>query len=116
ETEIGDARFVLRIDDDIRWLEIAVQHALRVRIMNCLRNLACIFRRTLCRQWTIVNNVRERPSLDVIHREVMMSIALTRFVDANNVRMLQMRGGFGLAAEPEHFLFARELPRENHLQ
>src|SRR5215212_3223189 len=46
----------------------------------------------------------------------MVAVAFTGFVDADNVRMLKMRRGFGFAAEPQYFLFARELSRENHLQ
>src|SRR6185503_14306036 len=103
-------------DHDVRRLEIAVQHPLRMRVVNRLRNLARVPRRALRRQRTIANNVSERASPDVIHREVMMTIPLAGLVNADNVWMLKVSGGLGFAAEPKHFLFARELPRENHLQ
>src|SRR5688572_23365047 len=63
-----------------------------------------------------MENVGQRPTLNEVHREVMVPIKLAGLVNANDIRVLQVCGGLRFAAEAEHLLFAGKLPRQDHLQ
>ena len=54
-------------------------------------------------------------SLDIIHREERLAFHLADFVDGDNVRVPEARGGLGLALEPFHHLLAGALAEQQHL-
>src|SRR5882762_10011954 len=107
---------VVAIKNDIRWFEIAVQHALRMRVMDRLCDGARVCCGALRGEWSVADHLGECPPLHEIHGKVMVAVPFPGLMDADNVRMLQMSGGFRLAAKTQHILFAGELPCQNHFE
>jgi hypothetical protein len=46
----------------------------------------------------------------------VLSIGLAGLVNADDIPVLKMSGGFRFASEPQHLLLARELPGQQHFQ
>ena len=116
QSEIGNARLAGVVQEDVRGFEVAVQHALAVRVVDGLGDLldqyACLARG----QWAIAHQLGQSLALDVIHREEGIALVLAHFVDGDDVGMLQARGGFGLRAKARYFRGAGEFARQNHFQ
>ena len=58
----------------------------------------------------------ERSPFHELHHEVMAAHGFADFVDGNDVRVFQLRGGLGLGAEAFHFLVGGESSGENELE
>src|SRR4051812_22118689 len=95
-------RLPLRINQNIRRLQIAMQGSPLMREMNRFGNLLHERRGGRGRQWTFTHDLREVFPLDKVHREIMLPFEITDFVDRDYVRMLQIRGGFSFGAESSH--------------
>ncbi len=58
----------------------------------------------------------QRAAFDEIHREEMLAVHLSRFVDADDVRMSQAASGAGLGVEAADVVRGSEPARQNHLE
>src|SRR5262245_41321186 len=106
QAEIRDTRRLEWIDEDVRWLEIAMQHAMLVRVVNGFSDGPEKGRRPFGRQRLLAHEFAEMTTLDVIHREVGLAFVLADFVDGNDVRMLKIGRRAGFRAKPfDEFLF-----------
>ena len=59
---------------------------------------------------------REIAAVDQLHAEVMVSLVLADLVDRHDVRMIQVRRGLRLQAEPLEIIGRREPAGPDHLQ
>ena len=101
QAKIGDARLIGgRVNQHVRRLEIAMQDASLVRVMNRFGNELDVPRGFRAAQWTVAHELREVLALDVIHREVMLAVVDADVVNGDDVRMLEQRGSRDLAPEP----------------
>jgi hypothetical protein len=115
QAEVGQARLIVGVDEHVRGLEVAVQDALLVRIVDGLGNRLHVTRRALGGQRFLADERGKIPALHVVHREVGLAVLLARLVDADDVGMLQPRRRLHLRAKSQRLFPAGELARENHL-
>ena len=54
---------------------------------------------------------REAPALDPSHGEELLALMLPDFVDRDDVRVIEVGGGFGFQLKPIALGLAREFPR-----
>ena len=82
-------------------LEIAVQNAVFVRVMDRLGNELEVGRRAFWRQRPLGHQPRQRRAVDEVHHQVMLAFVHTDLMHGDDVRMLQSgrSGGF----DPEAF-------------
>ena len=64
----------------------------------------------------IRNDPRQAASLDEVHDQEMLPLADADFVDGDDVRVLERRGGDGLGAETLHGLGRRVRPEQQQLE
>ncbi len=123
QAEIHDDRFAAAIDHDVGGLQVAMHDPVVVGFLQGLRNLADDdqnLRRGLRDRG--VDEVREGPSLDIRHRDVVLPVDVADVVDGANARMPQRGSGPRFAVEAFEQLplivacklrrFERDLPAE----
>ena len=83
-----------------------------MRKVNRFRDGLHVNRRTLGTQWPIPNNLCEVGPVHKIHREIMLALVHSHFVDGHNVRMLQARCRGGLDAKAMDEFLTRVLAEQ----
>ena len=63
----------------------------------------------------LATSCAERQALDVIHREEVLAFGEADFVNRDDVRVLQARGGGGFGAEALDEILSRQRPGQEHL-
>src|SRR5439155_20206072 len=115
QAKVRDARLIARVHEDVRWLEIAVQDALAVRVVNGFGGEPDVTRGFRGRQRTVAHELGEVLSLDVIHREVMLAVVDAHVVNGDDVRVPEESRSRDLALEPSNDLLTCEPLGQNHL-
>src|SRR5882724_7183580 len=116
--EIGNAWLVGGVDKHVRRLEVAVQNAALVSVVNGFGDGFHPARRSAefrNPKSEIRNELGQVFPFHKIHREVVLAIVLADFVNGHYVRMLKLGRRLGLGAEPLHVRSAGQLPGQNHL-
>ena len=86
---------------DVLWLDVAMDHALPVRIVERARNLRSNADRIAHRQLLLARKpITQRFARHKRHHVKDGAVHLPRVVQRENVRMLQVRGGLDLHQEP----------------
>ena len=101
EAEVHDFRLPIRGDHHVGRLEIAVDEASFVSVCQALRELADDPRH-LSRQLRLLvlpDVIGERPTVDVLHRDVVRPGDLSHFVQLADVGMVHGTGRLSLATE-----------------
>ncbi len=123
QAEVHDHRLAATIDHDVRWLQIAVHDAVVVRLLQRLGELAD-GNQNLPHALRLgrIDEVRQQPSLDVGHRDVVLAVDVADVVDGTNPRVPKRGSRAGLAVEADQRLllgigrefrrFDRDLPLE----
>jgi hypothetical protein len=111
-------RFSSGIEENIPGLQIAVKNPSLVCELNRAADLEKQLRRSPGRGTSlwIVYLPGERASLNESHAEEVLALALTDFIDRNDVRMIELGYRFRLGPEALYLHLARELPAQDHLQ
>jgi hypothetical protein len=99
QPEVGDARLAEGVDEDVGRLEVAVQNAPLVRVVDSLRDSLEVGGSAPGRQGPVADELREVLALDEVHREERLAVVLADVMDGNDVRVLQPGGGFRLGAK-----------------
>lgn len=117
QSEIRYMRLVRgRIDQDIRWLQIAMKHPLLMRVLNRFRDQPHIAGGHRGSDRAVAHELREVLPLDVIHREVMLARVDAHIVDRNEIWMPQRRRSAGFRAKTVDQLPGGEVAAQHHLQ
>ena len=89
QAEITDVRMSLPVDQDVRRLEIPMQNTVVVGVLDCPANrnqqMGCFEPR----HGSIGQPSRQGRSLDELHREIRLPVAITHLEDRHDVRMRQ---------------------------
>ena len=115
-------RLGIRIDgfvifeQDIRRLEIPVDDAIGMRVVDGTGQLLDHASGGPSEQRFAVHLVRERSAVDEFEREVRQSIAFADVVDLDDVRVLQLGDGERFGFEPAALALPRMGPADNHLE
>src|SRR4051794_35456497 len=72
ESEIRHTRPVVGADQDVRWLEITVQNAALVRILNCFGNGSRVCGRPPGRQRLVLKKSGHVGAVDIIHYQEVL--------------------------------------------
>src|SRR5207249_3910849 len=96
QSKVGQVRFAVFIQQDVPWLNIAMQNSVLVRKLNSARNLHEQLSRLPDGRWFTFGDLIQATAFDELHAEVTRAVALPDFVNGNNLRMLQTRRRLGL--------------------
>ena len=116
QAEVADIRVPLEIDQDIRRLEVAVQDAAFVGVVDRPADRHQQSGRFEGRQRAFGELLRQRRPLDVLHGEIRMAVAFSDLQDRDDVRVRQPRRGLGFGPEPLDVLRRRLGPAQEPLQ
>ena len=122
QPEVGHVRNAIVVDDDVRGLDVAVQHTLTMRVIERVANRRHQAQNLLDGQRRGVEFSLERASFDVLHDQIRSPIEFVNVEDRDNVRMLQTRDDlrFTLEAGEEVLVFLKgfvqHLDRDSAIQ
>ena len=134
ETKVREQRFIVRVEENVRRLDVAVQDAALMRVMHCARELrneaggafAIKRRRDALGRWRRggvlasrssmpCQPIREAAALDQLHAKEVPSIVFADFVNRNDVGMVQAGDGFCFDAEAFEEIRRSKFPGEDEL-
>src|SRR5581483_2291556 len=95
QAEVGDARLVVAVQEDVRRFAVASQHAAPVGVVDGAGDALAI-----------AGRLRRAVAVDEIHRKVVLALVLADLVDGDDVGVPQRRSGLGLRPEALHVLLA----------
>src|SRR6185503_15643417 len=115
QAKICNSRLIKTVDDDVRWLQVAMQHSMLMRIMHRLSDSSDITRRSFGHQRAGPRKFAQRHAVDVVHAEVVLALLLAEVMDGDDVRMLEARGQFGLGAQTIQVNLGSQRSVQEHL-
>jgi hypothetical protein len=116
QSKVGYSRLPIVINQDIRRLQVTVNHSFFVSMVNRKGHRFNKFRSFAGSKRPCGNAMSQRFTLDERHRIEMMAIVLTDFEDRHDSRMIELCGGFRFGLKPSHIGFGGQPSAENHLQ
>ena len=116
QAEVGHLGTSQRVEQDIRRLQIAVDHTFVVRIFDRIGHLADQLGRLAWRQRAVRDLRRQACPLHEPHAEEVLTVVLADLVDRHDAGMIEIGSGFGFQVEALDLVFARELPGQDHLE
>jgi hypothetical protein len=100
DPKVGHLRVITVVDDHVLGLQIAMDDAAPVGEARRFEDLDReVDRADRIERRLLADQLLQRPPRQVLHRDVVGAVEGAAVVDADDVRMLQPRGGLGLAAE-----------------
>ena len=116
QPEVGDPRVAVLVEEDVGRLEVAVDHAALVGVLDGLGDLADQPGGLARGQRTVGKALGEALPLDETHLKVMLALVLANLVDRHDAGMVEVGGRLGLAVEPLDVGLIGELAGEDHLE
>ena len=116
QAEVGDERLILRVDEHVGRLEVTMENAMLMGIVDRLGDGLHVASGTAGGQRVPANQNRQTLPLHVIHRDEMLARAKTDFVDGDNVGMMQRRRRHRLSPEALHRLWQRVRSEQEQLE
>ena len=112
DAEVRDLDDALGVDDDVVRLDVAVHHAVTVRVPQRGEDLPGVRDRDRHRaEAARADELLERPALDVLHDDEVGALGLAAIEDRDDVRMRQAGGVGRLATEAlDELLVVRVAP------
>ena len=104
------------VDQHVRRLQIAVQNAVLVGIMDGPRDHGEVARGLARPQRTAGHQGTERLALDAAHAEIRLPVHLARAVDGDDVGMRQVRRRLGLRLKARMVRRRGQLAAQDHFQ
>ncbi len=81
QAEVGDRHAPLTVQEDVLRLDVAVDQALVVRVLQGIADLRCDLQRLGSRQRPAPQEVAQVPAIHVLHRKVVKTACVTKIVD-----------------------------------
>ena len=100
EAEIGQDRRVVRRQEDIGGLHVAMDDAAAVGVVKPGGDPAQVFERGSAVEHTLGHPAGEAATRDVLDDHVRGALELAEVVNVDDVRVAQLRNGLGLMPEP----------------
>src|SRR5262249_40949702 len=89
QAEVGDRHAPLPVQEDVLRLDVAVDHALVVRVLQGVADLRYDLQRLSRGQRPTLQEVTQVPAVHVLHREVVKAARVTEIVDGDDIRMVE---------------------------
>ena len=115
ETEVGHPGVAGTVEQDVAGLQIPMDHAVVVGVLNRLGDVPHQRRRVARRHWSAGQVRRQALAFDVAHREEVPALERTHLVDRHNAGMIQPGHRLGFSAKALHRLARRQLSGQDHL-
>src|SRR6476660_7241922 len=109
-------RFAVCIEQNVSRLNVPMQNAVFMRVMNSARDLGDQFGGAPRWHRFSFRHFIKLAAFDEFHAEVTRPVALTHVVNRNNGWMLETCSGFRFSAKAFHVSFAGPLTKANDLQ
>src|SRR4029453_11330397 len=93
-----------------------MQNSMLMRVMHGARHFRDQFRRLPDRYRCMPDYFVQLSAFDELHAKITRAIALTDFVDGNDVRMIEAGGSLSFPAKALQVGFARPLTKANDFQ
>src|SRR4029453_12947620 len=106
-------RFTVCIEQNVPRFDVPMQNSVLMRVMHYARYLRDEFRRLPNRHRGAPNDFVKLPAFNEFHAEITGAVAFAYFVNWNDARVIETRGGFRFPAETFHVRFARPLTKVN---
>src|SRR5215469_18676568 len=108
-------RFAFCIEQNVSRLDVTMENAVLMRVMNSARYPGDEFRRLPNRHRRPPNDFVKLTAFDEFHAEIARAITLAHFVNRNDAGMLQTRRSFGFEAKAPKVHFTRPLTKPDDL-
>ena len=109
-TEVCELEIAVQADEDVLWLDVAVDDVLCVAVVDGVAHLDdVVCRRLLVESFSVAEHFEELTARCVLDDEVDASLVPEEPVEADDVRVAQLRLNFDLAAELAFHGFLLEL-------
>ena len=116
EAEVGDVGLSRGVDQDVGGLDVAMDDASRVGVVQGEGDLPGDLEGATGREALALGEVGEWEAVDEAHREVVDVAVLLGVVDLDDVGVLELRAGAGLPVEPLEELGGGVLPGDEDLE
>ncbi|MCI0681723.1 MAG: hypothetical protein L0Y71_06440 [Gemmataceae bacterium] len=116
QPEVGNVRLAPGIEQDVARLEVAVEDAVLMGVMDRPRHLGQQRDRGLRVSDKLRRAPRQADAVDQLHAEVVLPFVFTDFIDRHNVRVVEIGRRFRLAMKPFDVGVAGQVAGEDHLQ
>ncbi len=112
QAEVGDVGLSFAIQQDVSGLEVAVDDAALVGVVDCSSECGNQPRRLL----RGAPEASQRAPLDQLHAEIGVPLELADLVNRHDPGMVEMGRRFALGAEAQRLIGRGHLPRQQHLE
>src|SRR5438105_3319236 len=109
-------RFTVLIEQNIPWLDVTVQNAVLMRVMNGARHFRNKFHCAPNRHRLTSRYFVKLAAFDELHAEVALAIALADLVNGNNAWMFEAGSSFRLSAKALQMRLGRPRAQANHFE
>ena len=116
DAEIGNVRLASAIDQDVGGLQIAVQDAALMRVVNRAAHFGQQAHAFTRRSQEPRYFAREAVPLDELHAEEVAALMLTDLVNGNDIRVIEARRRLDLVVKAVQFARRRKLAGQDHLE
>ena len=112
QAKVGNVGLSLAVQQDVPRLEVAVDDAALVGVVNRSSDRG----EQPCRLLGGAPKASQRAALDQLHAEVRLPLVFADLVDGHDVGMIKVGRRFGLGAEAQRLIGGGHLPGQEHLE
>jgi hypothetical protein len=116
EAEVGNVRLAGVVEEDVRWLQIAVQHAVAMGVIDGVGDRRHHGRGGAGIPGQLRESLGEAAAFDQLHRVVRLPRFGADFVDGNDVSVIEPGGVLGFGAKALEVGGRGQFAGANHLQ
>src|SRR5262245_27834432 len=106
-------RFTFYVEQNVPRLDVPMQNSVFMRVMHSERDFRDEFRRLPDRHRGALNDFVKLPAFNEFHAEIAGAVAFAYFVNGNDARMIETRGGFRFPTKTSHVRFTGPLTEVN---
>ena len=116
ESEIGDVRLALGVDQNVGGFQVAVEDVALVGMVDCPGRQGDDFRPLRGVGDVAAQELIEALAFNQRHAEVIEPLIISRFMEFHDIGVVQIRGRLRLVTESPHLLRRGKISGSNHLQ
>src|SRR5262245_42320704 len=106
-------RFTICVEQNVSRFDVPMQNSVFMRVMHSARDFRDEFHRLPDRHGGALYDFVKLPAFNEFHAEITRAIALAYFVNGNDARVIETRGGFCFPAKTFYVRFAGPVTKVN---